>query len=653
MRDSSENQVKAEQRSHNVRQVLCSVVVALCLLLIVKIITSALAVLELKNSIDAAVALMASPEASDEQTTATLDRLVAASERVFGEAEPLAPVIGLFGADGCVLKRAINVGSRALPVLANFTALAAPALHTIHSAQPNEIPVAALRSAWNPANAEAARKAIVGLETIPPCDNPSPRFAALQSAADGMLFISEFTFALPWNDLLSDSKHWLILLNNSDELRATGGFTTAFVDVSISNGTLTWRFENSYSVDNFDRMSYHPLPPDPMRDFMGIQYWVFRDSNWSPDHPTAAKVAARIYALDRGVAMPDGVVTVNMSGMTTLARYLPTLNINGETFSENTALDGLRAAWNEDAPTLNSYVPERKDFLINYAVTLADAVAHQTSILEKARLGLALQDMLVRRDIMIDAFDPATNAIFAQQRYDGSLEQTRADYLIVVDTDLGYNKVTPRIQRHIQYTVDLDKHTARAEMTYTNTNLIPVDCTVWHYHWVKGAQVLNPVPTYADRMTACFWDYVRIFMPMGSRVNSFHSYSYPGNWFAFTDVPYTERIDAWHEGAYDGVGTMLVLPVNSTRDIWFQYSLPPQIVQTEAGTSTYHLYLQKQAGSTDADVTFSVKLPSNTRLVSPPLTTLTAAQIDAQSEMITITGKLEFDAEFTIRYQPR
>ncbi len=42
---------------------------------------------------------------------------------------------------------------------------------------------------------------------------------------------------------------------------------------------------------------------------MGIDLWVFRDSNWSPDFPTAARQAVALYRPGQPVSV-DGVVAL-------------------------------------------------------------------------------------------------------------------------------------------------------------------------------------------------------------------------------------------------------------------------------------------------------------------------------------------------------
>ena len=79
---------------------------------------------------------------------------------------------------------------------------------------------------------------------------------------------------------------YLVLALNEDELRPGGGFITGVGEIRVQAGkVITMTFRDSYAVDDFTQP--YPDPPEPMRRYMGLDLLVLRDSNWSPDFPTA------------------------------------------------------------------------------------------------------------------------------------------------------------------------------------------------------------------------------------------------------------------------------------------------------------------------------------------------------------------------------
>ena len=137
---------------------------------------------------------------------------------------------------------------------------------------------------------------------------------------------------------------YLLLFQNEDELRATGGFISAVGRVTIDAGKIiSLTVEDSYAVDDFT--TPYPDPPAPMRDYMGIDLWVFRDSNWSPDFPMAARQPISLYTQTRGGTI-DGVIALNQQVVEALVDGLGPLTIDGQTIANAQEMrDYMRAAW--------------------------------------------------------------------------------------------------------------------------------------------------------------------------------------------------------------------------------------------------------------------------------------------------------------------
>jgi len=120
---------------------------------------------------------------------------------------------------------------------------------------------------------------------------------------------------------------YLLLFQNEDELRATGGFVSAVGRATIDAGKIiSLTVEDSYAVDDFT--TPYPDAPAPMLDYMGIDLWVLRDSNWSPDFPVAARQAISLYTQTRGGTI-DGVIALNQQVVEALVDGLGPLTIDG------------------------------------------------------------------------------------------------------------------------------------------------------------------------------------------------------------------------------------------------------------------------------------------------------------------------------------
>jgi len=140
------------------------------------------------------------------------------------------------------------------------------------------------------------------------------------------------------------TRTFLLLAQNNDELRATGGFISSI-------GTLTFRdavpelgpMVDSYAVEDWTKP--HPDPPEALRTHMGIDLWTTRDANWSPDFPTSARAVAELYALNQGVEA-HGVIAVDMAAASRLLEVLTPLTLpDGTAVQRGQVMETIYRGW--------------------------------------------------------------------------------------------------------------------------------------------------------------------------------------------------------------------------------------------------------------------------------------------------------------------
>lgn len=591
-------------------RILLVLALLIVLLVIVKAVTVGFALIELDDAVND---LLYMPESAEAFGTKT-QRAFSAVGRTAAELQLFAPVLRLGGADGCALASMITAAGELSAAGQTLNALAPPAFDAHSQSREGRFYIGALRERWATLDRQAALNQIAGQSET--CIASSRRLQAWQEAVAGIHFVLETFVAVPWDQVLADGASTLILLNNSDEVRATGGFTTALIVIEIEDGYLNWRLLNSYSVDDPERYNYHPPAPLPQQRYMGLSRWTFRDANWSPDHREAAQIALQLYALDQQKPRPQNLITVNFTALRTLMQYVQTIEVDGETLTADNVMDFIRQAWGFDS-SLGSFDPNRKGFLQDVGYELLNALATKLSPVEQARIGLALREMLERRDVIAFSGVPEVADWLATQGWDGSLLTANGDYLMVVDSNLGYNKMSAYSQQTIQYAVDLrGTPQARLSLDYHNTLENGMDCT---RYTATREQVIadGREPSYYDRAVNCYWNYVRVLVPAQSRIQNYAVWAAPPEWFPFTFVENPAQIDALQYGPYGGFGTMLIVPTGDTRQLTFEYTLPPTVIEQQATHQQYRLTIQKQPGSLPADLHVQITLPENAALITP------------------------------------
>jgi hypothetical protein len=101
-------------------------------------------------------------------------------------------------------------------------------------------------------------------------------------------------------------KTYLLLVQNEDELRPTGGFITAAGTLLLQDGKIgNLEFSNSGNADNWTKP--YPSAPWQLREYMNSPVLVFRDTNWFVNYPTATRYVEQLYSYTSNHSV-DGVI---------------------------------------------------------------------------------------------------------------------------------------------------------------------------------------------------------------------------------------------------------------------------------------------------------------------------------------------------------
>ena len=421
-----------------------------------------------------------------------------------------------------------------------------------------------------------------------------------------------------------EARTYLILAQNDDERRPTGGWISGMGLVTIAQGRITAvNFQDSWSVDNLEVP--HDIPPGSMYRTLWAGIWLFRDANWSPDFPTSAQVAEDILRRDQGISV-DGVIAVNQQALRLLVSAMEPLAVasSEEPITGANVLAFIREAWTEPEEGLRlteswqDWTVHRKDFMARLVEAMLDRVQNQpqaaTPGVDLASVAAALLQGLQERHILVYLHDVEAADLLASQQWDGALLETRGDYLQVVDANVGFNKVDPNVQREIHYQVDLsepDQPHAEAVVHYENKSQRALKTCLQEIEWL---------PTYSERMHGCYWDYVRFYVPVGARLLTSESESLPpGSLLGrhrFAPLGNAGPDTGPVEKGKVPFGLFFVVGPGEEREVRLAWSLPPAAVEEFEGGWRYQLLVQKQSGTPSIPLRVTVLLPPSAWLVA-------------------------------------
>ena len=382
---------------------------------------------------------------------------------------------------------------------------------------------------------------------------------------------------------------YLILAQNSDELRATGGFISTIGVATFDRSKLAQlSMKDSYTYDRFtvDR----PDAPLPMRRHMGIDLWTTRDGNWSPDFPKAAQDVEQLYHLENTGDI-RGVIAFDMFAVQEMVRAVGPLDIpeyNDRVDGEN-VLDKMRAFWSTPSP--GEWLEHRKDFVDVMASAVMDRLQSPGQLGQMGTLARMLKRLMDERHMQMYFEEPAAQGLLAAGGWDGRLvTATAGDYWLALDTNMGYNKVNTNVEKQMEYEVVLGqvgRPAATLTMTYTNHSRPQTECVQYPAGRLR---------TYDLWANDCYWDYLRLYVPLGSELLSSEG------------ITETEVLP--DEAGRTVWGAMLVVPAAASRAVRLRYRLP------DFETGRYLLYVQKQAGTEAVPLLVRVVVPEDSRLGS-------------------------------------
>ena len=220
--------------------------------------------------------------------------------------------------------------------------------------------------------------------------------------------------------------------------------------------------------------------------------------------------------------------------------------------------------------------------------------------------------MLNQGQLLIYFNNPAGQAALEEGGLDGGVHPGTSDYLYLVDSNVGFNKVDSVIQRSLTYQVnlsDLNHPIGEVTLTYQHTGTGDVAC--------KQA-ISYGNGTYLDMQQRCYLDYWRIYVPGGSEILASNALPVPAD-ALLNGIGWSGKVESMPgEASTQVFAGLLMLPLSQSSQITVSYRLPHTIVQPEdPNVYKYSLRVQVQAGLDGLPFKLQIILPDNSVFLNP------------------------------------
>lgn len=368
-----------------------------------------------------------------------------------------------------------------------------------------------------------------------------------------------------------ETKKYLILFQNDNELRPTGGFLTAYAIINVTDGKV--EAEQSGDIYDLDQRFNEQVPiPEKLGRYLTTeQYWHLRDMNISPDFKSSMETFFANYQQVPGEPAEeiDGIIAVDTEFLTNLLTVLGPVEVPGYgTFSAETDercdCPQIIYVLSEIITRPTPFIRENRKGILGplmRAILTKAYAAPQQQWPELFRAGfMGIQNRHAQFYFMNQETQQAAEAAEAA----GRLEPIdNSDFLAIINANLGGAKSNLYTDYEVEQTVSAPENgyiNKTVEITYRN-NREADNCNL-----EAGQLCLN----------STLDDWTRIYVPEGSELIEAQG---------FTEAP--ETYDEAGFTVFDG---FFVLEPLAQAKLTLTYRVPYQ------NQEEYQLHLWKQGG---------------------------------------------------------
>ena len=421
----------------------------------------------------------------------------------------------------------------------------------------------------------------------------------LEEAEDGIVFLRKALGS-------EEPKRYLLIFQNNNEMRPTGGFMGSFAEITVSKGKIIKTFfPGGGTYDLKGLLKRFVAPPKPLQ--LVNERWEFQDANWFPDFPYSARKIIWFYENSDGPTI-DGVIAFNANFVVDLLESLGPVELKewDTVLTADNFIDKVEELKKSES-ALSQNQP--KKILVDFYPLLLKKIenAWNNNFVETVKI---FSNAVLKRNIQFYFTDPDLEKKVLAYGAGGEIQSTDGDYLYIVNTNIAGGKTDGKISEIVNLKTEISK-------SGIVTNTLKV---TRKHNGVKG-QGFSGVRNV---------DYVRVYVPKGSQLIKAEGFQQPAEKFfkvPLANLEVDKDLSSLEKfiGYDNESGTVITEEFNKTvfgnwlmvdpgEEITYTlvYQLPFLIPPTDRASrdfSTYSLFVQKQSGSNPLEFSHNIKVP--------------------------------------------
>lgn len=378
-----------------------------------------------------------------------------------------------------------------------------------------------------------------------------------------------------------ENKRYLVLFQNDAELRATGGFITAYGIFSVDKGKIkVEKADDIYKLDASKNKKF-PAPRPLLKYHINVTNLDLRDSNLSPDYEVSmGQFTDMVTQSIPDFPKYDGIIALDTHVLVSTIKILGDFNIYGRTFSaaNDKRCDCAKAIYElEDysSKPVNYVRDERKDII---SVLMYQIMQRALGVSPSKYWGPLMQTFLEetqQKHVLFYFNDADSQKGIEALNFGGRIKSGEADYLHISNVNLAGAKSNLFVKISVKQEIQVEGDGSTSEtvtITYKNPSP-PSNCNL-----EAGQLCLNGI----------LRNWLRLYVPKGSTLVDFKGSEKE-------TVTYGELEKTVFEGF------MTVKPQGSA-EVVVKYKLPKKATSA----SPYKLLIQKQPGTDNQEYTISI-----------------------------------------------
>ena len=420
-------------------------------------------------------------------------------------------------------------------------------------------------------------------------------------------------------------RRYLVLTQNPAELRPTGGYTGSYGIIAFDKGRITEAtFKDIYQLDLPWDYPFITAPQALQDNLLGeTQPWQLADANWSPDFPTSAQDAIRLYENESGDTKIDGVFALTTYTIDELLKLTGPITVpesNLTVAPGETTLKLMQAIWEAAAGGSTN----RKAVLGPFAQRLFAALL---GLPPRSWATLAGDAETFRRERLLLAWfkDPAAQQLVSGSGFDGAVRQDPGDYVYPVDSNVApTSKLSAVTTRALDLQVQIDGYgNAQDRLTVAWDNRIES---------AEGSPY-RALPIAGD--VRIMGMYFRLLVAERSRVDEVSGGSY---------VPLSDPYAVEDANGRTVISNYLKIPAGRST-LTYAWTSPYAADADETG-GTYRLTIQKQPGALPGPLALTIHAPKGFRI------TEAGPELTVSGDTATLQATFDRDVTVELRYAP-